>query len=216
MPGGVINTGCVTVSMNAILCRPEAEDSMVAESDLELIRRILNGEGELYRLLIEANSQQVSVIVSKRVDWGEVDVVAHDVFVRAFNSLATYRGEQPFSHWLSKIAVRECIDVWRRRARVRESSFSELSTEQQQLLDSLGTRELTSDEERHVAADYLRKALSQLSPEDRAVVILVHVEELSIAEAAELLGWSRVNVKVRAHRARQKLRKIIEADSSQG
>jgi RNA polymerase sigma-70 factor, ECF subfamily len=60
------------------------------------------------------------------------------------------------------------------------------------------------------ATNLLQRALAQLSPENRMVVDLVHLEGHSVREAAELLGWTVVNVKVRAHRARQQLRKILD------
>ncbi|MCK4550281.1 MAG: RNA polymerase, partial [Candidatus Krumholzibacteria bacterium] len=58
--------------------------------------------------------------------------------------------------------------------------------------------------------DIMMRALDQISPADRAVIELVHLEERWVREAADLLGWSTANVKVRAHRARKKLRKILE------
>jgi RNA polymerase sigma-70 factor, ECF subfamily len=60
------------------------------------------------------------------------------------------------------------------------------------------------------ATNLLQRALAQLSPENRMVVDLVHLEGHSVREASELLGWTVVNVKVRAHRARQQLRKILD------
>jgi len=63
------------------------------------------------------------------------------------------------------------------------------------------------------AAEILEWALRQLSPENRAVLTLVHLDGHSVREAAHLLGWSVVNVKVRAHRARRALRKILSATS---
>jgi RNA polymerase sigma-70 factor (ECF subfamily) len=65
-------------------------------------------------------------------------------------------------------------------------------------------------ESRKTARELLLAALRELDPKDRAVIELVHLEERSVAEAAELLGWSRSNVKVRAFRSRKKLRKVIE------
>jgi RNA polymerase sigma-70 factor (ECF subfamily) len=56
----------------------------------------------------------------------------------------------------------------------------------------------------------LQWALGRLSPENRLVVTLVHLDGHSIREAAALLGWSMINVKVRAHRARRALRNILE------
>lgn len=180
---------------------------MVSDSDFHLVQRILNSERDLYQGIVESNMSMVAAIVRKRVGLADVNGVAHDIFVRAYGSLAAYRGEQPFSHWLSKIAVRECIDIWRRQRRNREQSVSELSTAQQAWLDGLQATD--GAEERRLAVDTLQWAMGKLSPEDRAVVHLVHIEGHSVSEAAQLLGWSRVNVKVRAHRARVKLKKIV-------
>ena len=62
---------------------------------------------------------------------------------------------------------------------------------------------------REEAAEVLEWALGKLSPENRAVLTLVHLDGYSVREAAQLLGWSLVNVKVRAHRARQALRALL-------
>jgi RNA polymerase sigma-70 factor (ECF subfamily) len=59
----------------------------------------------------------------------------------------------------------------------------------------------------------LEWALKQLSPENRAVLTLVHLEGYSVREAAQLLGWTLVNVKVRAHRARRALRNLLRHTS---
>ncbi len=63
------------------------------------------------------------------------------------------------------------------------------------------------------AAEVLEWALQQLSPENRAVLTLVHLDGYSVREAAQLLGWSLINVKVRAHRARQALRNLLRHTS---
>jgi RNA polymerase sigma-70 factor (ECF subfamily) len=67
-----------------------------------------------------------------------------------------------------------------------------------------------SAESRMMARDLMMRALALLSPADRAVIELVHLEERPVKEAADMLGWSTANVKVRAHRSRKKLRKILE------
>ena len=65
-------------------------------------------------------------------------------------------------------------------------------------------------ESRMMARDVMMRALERLSPSDRALIELVHLEERPVKEAADMLGWSVANVKVRAHRSRKKLRKILE------
>jgi RNA polymerase sigma-70 factor (ECF subfamily) len=142
-----------------------------------------------------------------------VEEVAHDVFVRAYISLSTYSFRMPFEHWLARIAVRSCYDAWRTLSR-KEVSLDGFEGEHQQSAERLLAAE---SEERfdyfvrqRETTELLQRALGQLSPENRMVVTLVHLEGYSVREAAERLGWSMINVKVRAHRARRQLRRVLE------
>jgi RNA polymerase sigma-70 factor (ECF subfamily) len=113
---------------------------------------------------------------------------------------------------LSGIAVRTCYDFWRARRR-EELPVSALTTEHQAWMDHVQAAE--SDDQFHEqakrqeAAELLQWALGHLSAENRLVLTLVHLDGYSVREAARLLGWSVVNVKVRAHRARHQLRKLL-------
>ncbi len=184
--------------------------------DDEIIRRVLAGDTDLFEELLMRYQEHVGRIVAGHVPREIVDEVAHDVFVRAYTSLPTYSFRTPFSHWLSTIAVRSCYDAWRSvsaRKEVSLSGSSDAAEEQQQWIEHVLA---TESKERfgvmvrqQDATNLLQGALAQLSPENRMVITLVHLEGRSVREAAELLGWSVVNVKVRAHRARQQLRKIL-------
>ena len=120
--------------------------------------------------------------------------------------------EVPFEHWLSGIAVRTCYDFWRARSR-EDMPVSSFTAEHEAWIDQVLADE--SDERfqeqvrRQEATEILHRALQRLSPENRLVLTLVHLEGHSVREAAELLGWSVVNVKVRAHRARHALRRLL-------
>ena len=185
--------------------------------DVEIIRRVIAGEVDLFEELLMRYREHVGRIVAGHVPREMVAEVAHDVFVRAYTSLSTYSFRTPFSHWLSTIAVRGCYDVWRdasARKEVPLSGSSEVAEEQQRWTEHLLA---TESKERFDAmvrqqdsTNLLQWGLAQLSPENRMIVTLVHLEGHSVREAAELLGWTVVNVKVRAHRARQQLRKILE------
>lgn len=169
--------------------------------DVELSR---SGDGDAFARLIHRHQDAVS-----RQMWRFTrDPRAHaelvqDVFVAAFTSLRTYRGDAPFLHWLRKIALRTGLAHWRDRERVARHA---------QIDDSLAAR-LRDDPSGHSpaeAAELVHRALSALPPRDRLVVTLLHVEERSVAEVAELTGWSQTLVKVQAWRARRKLRKLLE------
>jgi len=137
------------------------------------------------------------------------DAVRHeelvqDVFVNAYTSLSTYRGDGPFLHWLRKVAVRAGYALWRRerKRRVERSLDPEVAARLTQ--DPAGASAAE-------AAEVVHNVLRKLPPRDRIVIVLIHLEERSVAEAADLLGWSRSMVKVQAWRARGKLKKLLSA-----
>jgi len=185
-----------------------------APGDEEIIRRVLAGEVDLFVELITRYQHHVGRIVAGHVRRDMVEEVSHDVFVRAYTSLSTYSRRTPFAHWLSRIALRSCYDAWRSMAARKELPLSSLGDEHQQWAERLLAAESHERFEELVrqqeTTELLHRALAQLSPENRMVVTLVHLEGHSVREAAERLGWSVINVKVRAHRARQQLRQILE------
>jgi RNA polymerase sigma-70 factor (ECF subfamily) len=183
-------------------------------TDLDIIREVLDGDTNRFEILIERHRDHVFRLVGRRVPREDIEEVAHDVFVRAWSSLPSFRGESPFEYWLSKITVRTCHDYWRGRYRSKEAPISSLGEEHADWLEKTEAGEPEASfnraESRIMARDLMMRALAQLSPGDRAVIELVHLEERPVKEAADMLGWSTANVKVRAHRSRKKLKKILE------
>ena len=206
----------MSLSAAYVMNLPVPRESMETgkREDLDIISEVLDGDTNRFEELIERHREHVFRIVGRRVPREDINEVAHDVFVRAWSSLASYRGESPFQWWLSKIAVRTCHDYWRDRYRSKESPMSSLDEEHADWLENTkaGEPETAFDrtESRMMARDVVMRALAHLSPADRAVIELVHLEERPVREAADLLGWSVANVKVRAHRSRKKLKKILE------
>src|SRR5664280_324215 len=125
--------------------------------------------------------------------------------------LDQYKGAVAFSHWVSRIAVTTCIDQLRAQKRRPEFRWADLSEKEAEVLDSV----LTSDGEVAVndalaSRELVDKLLGQLKPEDRLVLQLLDLEQHSVAEISELTGWNPSLVKVRAFRARGKLKKLFE------
>ena len=144
----------------------------------------------------------------------EVEETTQDVFVRAYRSLPAFKGTGDFSHWLSAIAVRTCYDYWRKAYRAKEIPLSELTDRHQQWLENVISAQSEESSApkgyRSEASEVLDGALARLPAEDRMVLELVYFEGLSVKEAANLLGWSVANVKVRLFRARKKLEKTLK------
>lgn len=174
---------------------------------------MIDGDVNAFEALVERYRKQVFGIVARRIPYDRVEEVAHDAFVRAYESLPSFRGNSPFGNWLSKIVARSCYDFWREQYKRKEVLSSSLGEDQEEWLDSVLAVQSSEAFEREAAAreaaEVLNYALAKLSAEDRTVLTMVHLEGLSVRETADLLGWSVVRVKVRAHRSRNQLRKVV-------
>lgn len=181
--------------------------------DAHIIDLVLGGAVNAFETLLLRYADHVLRIVRKHVDYGAVEETAHEVFIRAFQSLPGFRSDGNFRQWLSSIAVRTCHDYWRKAYRSREIAMSQISESNREWLEQiLLDRSGQSFEEKGAqeeAREVLDWALERLPPGHRMLLELVYLEGLSSKEAAELLGWSVANVKVRSFRARKKLQKLL-------
>lgn len=137
--------------------------------------------------------------------------LAQEVFMKIFARLDQYREREgtPFEHWVSRLAVRTCLDHLRAESRRPEKRWADLSEAESQWLEYLLVTESTEPEESpREVRELLEKLLARLSPADRLVIVLLDLEQRSVAEISQLTGWSRILVKVRAFRARHKLRQL--------
>jgi len=182
-------------------------------SDAEVIRQVVDGNVNAFEVLLQKYQGHVFKIIKKHIPHEQSEEVAHDVFVRAYKSLSGFKNTSSFQHWLSSIAVRTCYDFWRKTYRNREIPISVLSEKQQHWIEAVTAeqahRSFSEQEARQEAQEVLTWALNKLSAEDRMIVELIYLEGLSGKDAAELLGWSVTNVKVRSFRARKKLEKLL-------
>lgn len=183
--------------------------------DLLVIQEVLNGETRAFEKLLRKYQRGVLKIVAAKVPSQDVFEVTQDVFIRAFRSLPQYAQKDPFLHWLRTIAVRTCYDYWRVKYRNREIAESALSEKTRSWLQNRMSREgsmfTQQDVECFETREILEWALGKLTPEDRMIILLVHFEGYTIHEVADFLGFTRANVKVRAFRARKKLRETLES-----
>lgn len=183
-------------------------------SDADIIRKIVDGDVNAFEVLIKRHQEAVLRIVKKHLPYSEAEEAVQEVFVKAYQSLPTFKGTGDFSHWLASIAVRTCYDYWRRAYRAREIPLSEFTERHQQWIENAisAQSEVGSQpqEYRSEAGELLDWALARLSAEERMVLELVYFEGFSVKEAAKLLGWSAANVKVRSFRARRKIKNTLE------
>ena len=140
--------------------------------------------------------------------------LAQDVFVKMFTRLDQYQARPgtPFEHWVARLAVRTCLDALKAADRRPEVRWGDLSEEQAAWLDfMLADQSDAPDASAASAREVIEQFLSQLPPDDRLVIGLMDLQEKTVREVSEMTGWSGTLVKVRAFRARRKLRKLAQA-----
>jgi RNA polymerase sigma-70 factor, ECF subfamily len=132
-----------------------------------------------------------------------------EAFLRMFLRLDQYRAEAPFEHWLARLTVNVCVDQLRRHRGRRELRWSDLDEKEAAVLHAALTSAATAPEAL-AARELVNKLLLGLAPEDHVVLRMLDLEGRSVAEIAQLLGRGESWVKVRAFRARQQLRDMLD------
>jgi len=133
--------------------------------------------------------------------------LAQMIFVKVFQNLAQYSGKVPISHWVSRIAVNTCRNQLMAEKARPELRHADLSEEQAAMLENLASDDALSPDRKLAARDLVEKLLAMLKPVERLVIDMLYLQERSVAEVQKLTGWTAATIKVRAFRARQKLRK---------
>ena len=200
------------------MSEPEVVGSTQAQgqelTDNELVAAVLAGKEAAFTRLFERHRQLVSRLGYRFFSRREqVEEIIQESFIKAYFALDDYQGgnENSFAAWLARITVRTCYDELRRQQRRSESSLGDLTEDEAAYLNER-LRDLSASgniEGLAISRDLVNKLLSRLKPEDRLVLTLLKLEELSISEIAGLTGWTVAKVKMRSHRAQHGLRRIL-------
>lgn len=175
----------------------------VSTEDCDDIASALRGDERAFARLVRRYETEIAKQMWRFTrDSAILEELVHDVFVEAYGSLTGYRGDAPFLHWLRRVATRAGYHYWKREARERT---------RREALTVLARQPAPENPAPSEAAEFAFRALETLEPKDRLVLTLLYFEECDTSAIAERMGWSRTLVKVRAHRARQKLKIQLES-----
>lgn len=180
-----------------------------AENEVDIVKRVQRGEQELFGILVERHQRRVFSIIYhlvRRRD--EVEDIAQEIFFKAFEAIRGYNFESSFATWLSRVAVNHCYDYLRRVRSSRVHYFWEVSEETRLQLEARAERMGAEDlnpEEQSALKDIAGKLLDRAPADDRVVLVLKELEDLSVEEIAEILELNVSTVKVRLHRARKRM-----------
>jgi RNA polymerase sigma-70 factor (ECF subfamily) len=179
-----------------------------------LIERVLAGDADVYGYFVRTYQRRVYGMALRMLrDAGEAECVAQDAFVKAYRSLAAFRGGSSFETWVLRIAVNACRDRLKRKRLVLYFHQRRPAADfEDDPIEAVPSPEPSPDrllEAKEIKA-FLRRAIDALSPRQRVVFALKHFDGRSIPEIADLLGLDCGTVKSHLFRAAQKVRARLD------
>jgi RNA polymerase sigma-70 factor (ECF subfamily) len=177
-------------------------------TDSEIIQRVLQGEQSLYAELVKRYQNFVFTITLRYTSSREdAEEIAQDIFVKAYRSLADFRGQSKFSTWLYTIVSTTCITFLRKKKLETHSLDNEKVFE---VADSQDSGMQANQVEQKSKIAMVNQAIGLLSPDDAKLITLFYKGEQSLEEIGTIMGLEPNTVKVRLHRARARLKEKME------
>lgn len=178
------------------------------QNDSEIISNVLNGDQQAYAALVSRYQNYVFTLTLRMIKSREdAEEVAQDIFIKAYRSLADFRGDSKFSTWLYTIVNTTCITFLRKKKMELHSLDNEQVFE---VADSMESGLRANQIEQKSKLAMVNEAIKLLGPEDARVITLFYKAEQSLDEISRVLGMETNAVKVRLHRARARLKEKME------
>lgn len=174
------------------------------EEEYAIIKKCLAGDAEQYSVLVDRYKDMAYNIAYRML--GDADIakdMAQESFIAAYNALGDFKFNSRFSSWLYRIVVNKCRDHFK---------ASKETVPVDEICDYIAGQDPTPEQAAacRQAGDVVQQALNGLPRDYREVIILKHIEGLDYQEIADALGVSISALKVRAHRGREMLKKLLE------
>ena len=190
---------------------------MTREQEAQIVRRVLQGDVNAFEKLVTEYEKAVYAIALRMTGNAEDAAdMTQETFIKAYNSLQSFRGDSKFSVWLYRIASNVCLDFLRSRSRKPTVSLSVEDDEGEEteldIADESQSPELLL--ERGLTRDAVRRGLEALPPDYRQILLLREIQGLSYEEIADTLSIEVGTVKSRIFRARKRLCGFLIADGN--
>lgn len=185
-------------------------DRQPRREDMAWLARVREGDDAAAHALVRRVYPTIlnSVRCHRPRRTSEEDLV-QAVFVKIFNKLGQFSGLVPLEHWVSRITINTCLNQLRHETLRPELRMGDLSEEEAAVVQRHPCgHDPWAGERSKAARELLERLLVRLKPDERRVITLLHLEERSVEDISRLTGWSVSVVKVKAFRARQKMRRI--------
>jgi RNA polymerase sigma factor (sigma-70 family) len=178
------------------------------QQDNIYITKVLEGDHNAFAYLVDKYKTMVYSLALRLVkDREEAEEISQDAFIKAYQSLASFKGKAKFSSWLYRIVYNTAI------SRLRQQPAGRVSLDEPNISDTLYLESkenydtLSADERKK----YLEKALDSLDRDEKMFVILYYYEEKDLDEIASIAGLTKTNTKVKLFRARKKMLTVLQS-----
>ncbi len=179
---------------------------MEREDDARLIGKFLSGDDTAFGILVEKYQKSIHALAWRKIqDFHHAEEIMQDTFLRAYNKLPTLKNPNQFAGWLHVIANRLCID-WMRSQRSVTQSLEDTPTkeiEKSSYVHHISEQRMTERIEHY--HELVRRLLEKLPANERSVVTLFYLDEMSTREIARVMGVSVNTITSRLQRARKRL-----------
>ncbi|MBN1846887.1 MAG: RNA polymerase sigma factor [Sedimentisphaerales bacterium] len=174
-----------------------------AEQDALLVARWVQGDGRVFDRIVSLHQRRIAQLAYRLLGWpDEVEDVVQEVFLKVLKNLPNYRGQSSLQTWMTVITVNVCR-TWRRKRLLRLRRLKSLVSRLPEPPPATNTADGTINTD---TFEQVRRAVQRLPGRYREVLVLRYLEQLPIAQIAEILHLARNNVDVRLNRARTLLR----------
>ena len=190
---------------------------MTREQEVQIVNKVLRGDVNAFEKLVVEYEKNVYAITQRMTGNAEDAAdMTQETFIKAYNSLSSFRGDSKFSVWLYRIATNVCLDFLRSRSRKPTVSLSVEDDEGEESQLDIADESQSPETllERGLTRDAVRRGLDALSPEYRQILLLREIQGLSYEEIADALSLEVGTVKSRIFRARKRLCTFLVEDGN--
>jgi RNA polymerase sigma-70 factor (ECF subfamily) len=165
-----------------------------------LILKAVNHDQDACTRILNLYKGRIFSYVFRMVhNYHDAEDITFDTFIKCFNALASFDTSKPFTTWLFTIAHNQTMDYFRKR-KIEVEYCDELHP---------SSENVAEEHHKKRKIEQIDRAISQLPPLDRELIILFHKEENTYQEISEILSIPVTTIKTRLHRARKKLHEIV-------